>query len=143
MRRKDKISLAVLSLAFAALVYGMAHAANNPALSGITQGWIIGNASSTVLTPLQGGSIRKQLLIQYDPAAPIGSYLCVAFGSPSQSQNCVATCTTAGGDFGGIKISPGGSMEWPRDPGGPTTVPQGDVCAACTSTGCNMTVFQQ
>lgn len=136
------ISLTLLGMALGAVA---AFAANNANLSGVSQGWIIGNTSSTVLNPLQGGSIRKQIIIQSDPQNPLGSYVCIAFGSPSQGTPCTAVCTTAGGDNGGIKISPGGSAEWPRDTGGGglPPAPQGDVCIACTTTGCNVTVFQQ
>jgi hypothetical protein len=146
-RRKDKICLAILALAFAVLLWAV-HAQAAPVVgasttTGISQGWVIGTVARTVAAPVQGGSIRKQIIIQSDPTNTVGSYICVAFGSPSQGLSATATCSTAGNDNGGIKISPGGSMEWPRDPGGPSPVPQGDISIACTVSGCLVTVFTQ
>ena len=142
MREKVYFAALIVVISLLSLIT-YAIGANNPAITGQSQGWVIGNVSSTVMTPVQGGTVRKQIIIQSDPVNSIGSYICVAFGSPSQGLPCSAVCTTAGGDNGGIKISPGGSMEWPRDPGGSAPVPQGDVCIACTTTNCNVTVFQQ
>lgn len=117
---------------------GFAHAASNPASLGVTQGYQVGTSSVLIATATSGVS-RSQLIVQASYLNPAGSYVCVAIVPPGSGNP--ATCSTTGADNGGWQLQPGQPLEFPDYKSG--VIPQGDVEAVCSTTGCVVTVLQQ